>query len=178
MQTHHRLRWIGFVVLLVAAAAGADDELPAYAAGDRLVPFTLEDQHGEPGSVDDQVRVVLFAADMDAGDLVDAALQADPSLHDLAALGAVFVSDIHRMPAIITRLFALPSMRRRPYRMLLDREPGPTVRLPREEGKVTILQLEALTVASVAFAADAAEVAAALRPDGANASGEGAGSGS
>ena len=29
------------------------------------------------------------------------------------------------MPAVITRLFALPSLRRRPYRMLLDREPRP-----------------------------------------------------
>ncbi len=176
MQILHRLRWIGLVALLLPVAAAADDALSAYAAGDRIVPFTLEDQHGEPGSVDDQVRVVLFASDMDAGDVVDAALQADPSLHDLGALGAVFVSDIHRMPAIITRLFALPSMRRRPYRMLLDGEPGPTVRLPREEGKVTILQLEALTVSSVSYAADAAEVAAALRPDAANAGESGCGS--
>ena len=156
---------IALAVLLLALPASAEDELAAYAPGDRLVPFTLEDQHGEPGSVDDQVRVVLFAADMDGGDLVNAALEADASLHDLAALGAVFVSDIHRMPALITRMFALPSMRRRPYRMLLDREPGPTVRLPREEGRVTILQLDALTVESISYAADAAAVAAALRPE-------------
>jgi hypothetical protein len=149
--------------LFLASGAGADETPAPYGEGDRMVPFTLEDQHGEPASVDDRVRVVLFAADMDAGDLVNEALEPDASLHDLAAHGAVFVSDIHRMPALISRLFALPSMRRRPYRMLLDREPGPTLRLPRQEGRVTVLRLENLVIRSVEFVDDSAGVATALR---------------
>lgn len=147
-----------------ASSVSAQEPAPVYVAGDRVVPFTLSDQYGEPGSVDDRTRVVLFAAEMDAGDLVHEALEANASLRDLAALDAVFVSDIHRMPALVSRLFALPSMRRRPYRMLLDREPGPTVRLPREEGRVTILRLNALVIESVTFAADAAAIAAELHP--------------
>lgn len=160
-----RLLSVALLVCGVAVPAWAQEPAPAYGAGDSLVPFTLQDQHGEPGSVDEKTRVVLFAADMDGGDLVGSALEADASLQDLTQFGAVFVSDIHRMPALITRLFALPSMRRRPYRMLLDREPGPTVRLPREEGRVTVLRLEGLTVQSVSFVADAAGIAAALRPE-------------
>lgn len=153
------------LALSASLVASAQDAAPMYAAGGRIVPFTLSDQHGEPGSVDDQTRILLFAADMDGGDLVAEALGGDASLQDLAAFGAVFVSDIHRMPTLIVRLFALPSMRKRPYRMLLDREPGPTARLPRKEGSVTILRLDALAVESVTFAADAPSVVAALRPE-------------
>lgn len=155
-----------------AAEAGgeeAEPEGPAAAAapwavGDRIEPFELPDAHGEPGRVDESVRLLLFAADMDAGGLVNEALEGDPSLRDLAARGAVFVSDIHRMPAIVTRLFALPSMRRRPYRMLLDREEaGPTVRIPREEGRVTRIELDALAIRSISFLDSADAVARALR---------------
>jgi hypothetical protein len=151
------------LLAVFAAAAPAGAQEPPLAAGDRLAPFELADQHGAPGKVDESVRLLLFAADMDAGDLVNQALEADPALTDLGARGAVFVSDIHRMPALVTRLFALPSMRRRPYRMLLDRGPGPTLRLPREEGKVSILVLDGLRIRSVAFAATPEAVAEALR---------------
>jgi hypothetical protein len=53
-------------------------------------------------------------------------------------------------------------MRRRPYRMLLDREPGPTARIPREPGKVTLLELEALVIRRIAYLASADAVAGAL----------------
>jgi hypothetical protein len=152
--------------LLIAAPTGAEQPAPvrAWAAGDRIEAFELADQHGEPGQVDAAVRLLLFAADMDAGGLVNEALEADPSLQDLAARGAVFVSDIHRMPALVTRLFALPSMRRRPYRMLLDREEvGPSARIPREEGKLTLLALDALTIRRIEHLDSAKSVAEALR---------------
>jgi hypothetical protein len=152
-----------------AAPARAEEPAqpaPPWIAGDRLEAFELADQHGEPGRVDAGVRLLLFAADMDAGKLVRDALEADPSLQDLAARGAVFVSDIHRMPALVTRLFALPSMRRRPYRMLLDRGPGPTVRIPREPGKLTLLELDALAIRAISFLDSPDAVAQALRAAG------------
>ena len=148
---------------LAFAAPGAGAEEPPWQAGERLAPFELADQHGQPGRVDESVRLLLFTADMDAGDLVKAALEADPKLQDLAAHRAVWISDIHRMPALITRLFALPSLRKRPYRMLLDRGPGPSARIPREEGKVSVVELDALVVRGVSFADAPEAVAAALR---------------
>jgi hypothetical protein len=144
----------GLAAAALAAPLRAEEAPPsAWSAGERIEAFELEDQHGAPGRVDEGVRHLLFAADMDAGDLVNGALEEDPALRDLAARGAVFVSDIHRMPVVITRLFALPSMRRRPYRMLLDRGPGPSVRIPRQPGQVTWVELDALVVRSVDFVA-------------------------
>ena len=157
-----RAACLSLIAALALAASSAAEDAP-WQAGDRLPPFELDDQHGVPGRVDESVRLLLFTADMDAGDVVRAALEGDAKLRDLAAHGAVWVSDIHRMPAVVTRLFALPSMRRRPYRMLLDRGPGPTVRIPREEGKVSVLVLDALVVKSVAFVGAPKGIAEALR---------------
>jgi hypothetical protein len=134
--------------------------------GDRLEVFELADAHGELGRVDGGVRLVLFTADMDGGKLVQQAL-ADPALQDLAAHGAVYVADVSRMPALVTRLFALPSIRRRPYRTLLDLAPDPTVRMPREPGKVTLVELDGLEVRGVRFADAPEAVAAAVRAAGA-----------
>jgi hypothetical protein len=155
-----RLALVLAAALVAGAPAAADD--PPWRAGDRLQPFELSDPHGETGRVDERLRLVLFTADMDAGRLVQQALE-DPALQDLEAHRAAYVADVSRMPAVVTRLFALPSMRRRPYRTLLDTEPGPTTRIPREAGKVTLLALDGLTVESVRFADTPQAVAAAIR---------------
>jgi hypothetical protein len=148
------------LALTPAAPARAGDA--PYQAGDRLEAFELADAHGEVVRVDEGVRLVLFTADMDAGDVVEKAL-ADPALQDLAAHGAVYAADVSRMPAVVTRLFALPSIRRRPYRTLLDTGPGPTTRIPREADRVTLLELDALVVRGVRFEAAPEAVAAAVR---------------
>jgi hypothetical protein len=148
------------LALSLAGAARSDDA--PWQPGDRIEAFELADAHGAPGRVDERVRLVLFTADMDGGKLVQQAL-ADPALQDLATHGAVYVADVSRMPALVTRLFARPSMRRRPYRTLLDPGPGPTVRMPREPGKVTLLALDALSVRSVHFADAPETVASAVR---------------
>lgn len=147
------------VLAPAGSARGADEP---WRSGDRITAFELADAHGEPGRVDEAVRLVLFTADMDAGKIVAKALE-DASLQDLAAHGAVYVADISRMPAVISQLFAMPSIRRRPYRTLLDSVPEATLRIPREEGKVTLLRLDALEVRAVELTADAGAVAAALR---------------
>lgn len=146
----------------LALAASARGEDAPWQAGDRLEPFELADPHGVAGRIDEGVRLVLFTADMDGGKLVQAALE-DAALQDLAAHGAVYIADISRMPALVTRVFAMPSIRRRPYRTLLDPGPGPSVRMPREAGKVTLLELDALAVKSVRFADAPEAVASAVR---------------
>ena len=54
----------------------------------------------------------------------------------------LYVADIHGMPSFIARMFAIPSMQKRPYPMLLDRDGAATARFPSEEGKATLLFLE------------------------------------
>ena len=99
--------------LRIAAAA-------TLAPGMQLPEITLADQHDVKASIGPEVRIVIFTRDMDAAGIVEEALAADGAAA-LANANAVFVSDIHRMPGMISKLFALPAMRKRPYRMMLDR---------------------------------------------------------
>jgi len=142
----------------MASAAGAAE--PAK-VGSSLAPRTLEDQYGEAHSLDESVRIVVFHRDMQAGDLLKAAL-ADTSGEQLAELGVAYLADIAGMPRLVARLFALPAMRRRAYPMWLDRDGTQTADLPSQPGRVTVLRLELLKVTAVEFLEAAPELRAAL----------------
>jgi hypothetical protein len=144
----------------VAGAAAADAEAEIVAVGGTLAPIALEDQHGQPGSVDASTRAVLLTRDMDAGGFVREVLATDGAAK-LERAGAVYVADGQRMPAPIRRLISLPRMRERPYRVLLDTDGGPTSPLPSEEGKAW-LRLDGLRVVEVRFLGTAEEVGVAL----------------
>ena len=150
--------WLAALLLGLVPSAGAAQSV---ALGEVLAPIALEDQHGQPGGVDAGTRAVLLSRDMDGGALVRGALASDGAAR-LEHAGAVYVADVHAMPALIRRLFAIPRMRERPYRVLLDLDGGPTARLPAEAGKATWLRLDSLRVVEVRFLTSADEVSTAL----------------
>ena len=150
-----RLAALGLVLAATLATAAPVD------VGTALAGFTLDDQHGVPGTVDGRTRIVLFTREMKGGDVAKAALAgADQSFLD--ARGLVYVADVSRMPAVVLRLFALPRLRERPYRMLLDRDGTQTRELPSPEGHATVLFLTELRVTRIADYGSAAELRAAL----------------
>jgi hypothetical protein len=93
-------------------------------------------------------------------DVAKAAL-AEGGTERLARAGAVYLADVHRMPGIIRRTIGEPRLRRRPDRMLLDREGNATRDLPRE-GEATLLVLEDLRVVRLEYHRDGVALAAAL----------------
>jgi hypothetical protein len=143
-------------LLLVGAAAHA----APLAVGDPLPPLALEDQHGRPGSTGN-ARVVVVSRDMESGDVVKNALAG----RDQAFLdrhGVVYVANINGMPAVITRLFALPRMRERPYRMLLDRDGSATRDVPAVPGRPTVLAVDGGRIVRIEQPKDPGALAAAL----------------
>jgi hypothetical protein len=135
---------------LAAGAALAEPDAPSQ-IGDRLDGFALPDQFDTEHQLDASVRIVLFGRDMDGGNLLKAALD-EEGVSLLEAMHAIYVADIHRMPSLIARMFALPSMRKRPYPVWIDKEGEVTARLPSEPGKATILGLRELRITSIEFA--------------------------
>jgi hypothetical protein len=100
---------------------------------------------------------------MEAGDVVKKALAG----RDQAFLdehGVVYVANISGMPAVITRLFALPRMRERPYRMLLDRDGNATKDIPAVPGRPTVLTLVRGQVVRVSQPGDPGALAAEIAP--------------
>ena len=153
MQT----RIVTLAAVLCAGAVGA----ASLGVGMRIPPITLSDQHDVEGAVRSDTRCVLYSRDMGAAKVVNEVLANAPALLDAA--GGVVVSDLSRMPRVITSLFALPALRKRPYRILLDRDGKATADWPFKKGAVTVLFLTDMTIARVDYVDSAETLRAALR---------------
>lgn len=148
--------------VVVFGCLGSARAEESYKQGDRMVEIVLEDQHGASGTVDGDTARLLFARDMDAGDVVKAALAEDGAAL-LDSGGTVYVADISGMPGLVRRLFALPKMRKRGYSMLLDVEGEVTQRIPTKAGSATLIDLDALEITNLFYISDVEELKAALR---------------
>ena len=146
--------------LLAALLLATTAHAAQLAVGDAMPPLVLEDQHGKAGSIAG-ARVVVISRDMEAGDVVKKSLAG----RDQAFLdqhGIVYVANISGMPAVVTRLFAMPRMRKRPYRMLLDRDGNATKDVPAVAGRPTVLAVDDGRVVRVSQPGDPGTLAADL----------------
>ena len=146
------------LVLLLSALS-----MPAFAAniGDHLTPWTLQDQHDQPYTLDAQTRVLLVARNMDGSKLVKAALENQPKGY-LEARNVAFLADVQRMPSLIGKFIAIPAMRDYSYRVVLDRDGSIAAHYPGAEDKVLWLQLDDATLVAQQEFASADALRAAL----------------
>ncbi|HYC00487.1 MAG TPA: hypothetical protein VEC57_15245 [Candidatus Limnocylindrales bacterium] len=144
-----------------SALAGDDAAVAQLKAGDALPSLALPDQHGTRATVGADTRLLLFSRDMDGGGFVKEAL-AEGGKDKLDAAGAVYIADVSGMPGFVRSTFALPSMRKRPYPILLDETGEHTRALPSQKGKATVMRIEGGRIADVTYASSTAEVIAAL----------------
>lgn len=127
--------WPLLLLILVPCAAQALE------VGERLAPWTLLDQFDKPYTFNEQTQTLLVARSMDAAKLVNGALQDKPEGF-LEARKTVFVADIHKMPALISKMFAVPGMRAYSYRIMLDRDARVVPRYEGDIDKVLWLQVQ------------------------------------
>ena len=149
-----RLRLASLALLLALPLAG---QAASYATGSAMPAFSLEDQHGKKVSLQPDTRLVLFAADKAASDLANEVLGNEKE-GVLERLQAVYLADISGMPALVTRMFALPAMRALPFPIGLAREASVLAELPRQKGTVSVIRLADGKVSSVEHAHDAPQL--------------------
>lgn len=123
--------------------------------------LTLKDQHEQPVVVGPTTRKVIFAAEKTVSDLVVNALGTQGKTA-LARAGAVYVADISAMPAIISRLFALPKLRELSFPVALAHEAVAVADLPRRAGAATVLTLDNGQVTQVQYLQTEAQLRQAL----------------
>ena len=166
-----RIAAVLLALVLVATSRGFAEAPPAAdappgAVDVALADLWLADQHGDIHPVPPDTRTIVFAADMTGSKIVNALLGARDADY-LPRRHAVFIADIHGMPRIITRLFALPRMRGYPYRILLIDDAATGARFPRRSGEVTVLHVRDLRAVASAYVRDVAALTRALEGDGA-----------
>lgn len=115
-----------------------------------LTTITLPNQWGKSVEINKNTQLVVFSADKASGNLVKEVF-GDLALTDLSKRNWTYVADISGMPSLITKMFALPKMKKYPFAMGLDREGKVTQALPRETDKVSVIQLQQLKVVDAQF---------------------------
>jgi hypothetical protein len=165
-KSHERQRfWITAAMALSAALwISVSATAAPLAAGSAMPTMILNDQHDKAVAVGPATRWVVFTAEKPVSDMVSAVLAAEPAgVADRLRL--VYVADISGMPALVTRMFALPKLRELPFPIALVREPTQVAQvtdIPRTAGSATVLRLEDGRLTQVATARQAAELRALL----------------
>lgn len=139
------------LVLLLAFACASEPKPAALKVGGTVPRVMLYDQNEQPHRIDESVRVIFFAREMEGGKVIRALLDKEGPKY-LDAHRAVYVADISEMPRLIASMVAIPQMRsERPYPTLLDRDGKATASYPSEEGRVTVLVLDKLRVKAIVY---------------------------
>lgn len=112
--------------------------------------------------LDASVRALVFTADKQASAWVNPVL-ADWGAAAMVQHRVIALADISAMPALITRMFALPKLRELPFSLGLVLEAAQTADLPRQPGQATLILLKALEVTDIRFLPDVAALQSALQ---------------
>jgi len=113
-----------------------------------LPPFN--DQFDKPAEVSSETQLLIFVAEMEPSKVVHEVLKNETS-STMKQKKIYFLSDIHRMPSLITRFIALPKMRDYSYPVALIREEGISNDLPREKGKISLFFLNSKKIQKIQF---------------------------
>jgi hypothetical protein len=130
-------RWLatGFFCACLTASAWAGE----LAVGDAVPGFSAKDQFGKEFKFEAGLRFLLLGFDMGTGKLANYKL-AELGAGGLEKQGAVYVLDVHTMPAV-AKFFALPKMQKYPHRIVLAETESLLAAFPHQPEKITILAL-------------------------------------
>lgn len=129
--------------------------------GSALPTLSLKDQHEKPAEIPSDTRQILFAADNAGAELVTTLLDAKPG-NWLQESQRVYLADIHKMPGLISRMFALPKLREKPYKIVLGREESDLAAWPRQKGCVTLIPVTAGKLGKPDYACSATALQSAM----------------
>jgi hypothetical protein len=120
--------------------------------GQSLDPIIFQDQFKEEVSLDQETRFVLFSSSMHANKLVKEVFEElDWTQEDLDTMNILYVADIHRMPALISKWIAIPGMRKYDVSIALDRKGELTKDWQSKEEAVSFFQLDQLEISKLSF---------------------------
>ena len=161
---HLMLKWLGATALsslwsLSCAWAQSAEGPPRL--GQPWPAIVLQDQHGEPWTLQPETRQVLVAVSRQASNLALAVLSSQPEGF-LEARRVQYLADMSRMPGFITRAVALPSLRAQPFRVGVVLEEGRLADWAVQPEQITLFELDQGLVTAVRSLPDEAALREAL----------------
>ena len=122
-------------------AVTAQSHAELLAVGDVMEPYTLPDQFDKEHTLAESTRAVLIASEKKISQVINTCLASKEDGY-LASKHLEYVSDISPMPAPITKLFALPKMKKQKFPIILNRDDSFKDSYPRQDGKMALFLLD------------------------------------
>jgi len=153
------------ILILIASVCASICQAEWAEVGKPFPSYTLEDQFGQTNTLSGETRFVIVASEKDVSGRVNDWLKTKEPNY-LAGLKTEYVSDIEPMPGIITSLFALPKMKKYPFKLLLATEKSFAATYPKQKGRIALFALDANQVLTeIHYVETAAEIEALLTTD-------------
>jgi len=130
--------------------------------GSTLSAIELNTQHGKSVKVANDVKTLIFSVEKAPSDLINSFLMKQDAKF-LANNKAYFIADISRMPSMITKMFAIPKMKKRPYNILLAKNETQVAFIPRKKEFVSVLKIAGGKVTAVEFVNNVDQLAKAFK---------------
>ena len=148
-----------FVLLLIFSPAVFS---APYEVGDKLQTFSLSDQHEKLNHINNETRIILFSRDKAGGQLITAALSGIAKEY-LIEQHIVYITDISAMPGFISNYVAIPSMRKKSFSILLDKEGKVTAQFPDKDNTATLIFVDSLNIKNIMHLHSAEEIQQLLK---------------
>ncbi|MCW7488649.1 hypothetical protein [Leptospira meyeri] len=145
------------ILFLTLTLSAEEQAAPTLVLGNVLPEINYTNQWEEPSPIPMETTKVIFIADMDASKIIHPILEKEGKGY-LESKQAVLISDIHRMPSLISKFVALPKMKSYPYTLRLVREEKVADPFPRTKGSLTLIQLKAGKITKIQISNAEAEI--------------------
>jgi hypothetical protein len=129
------------LILLLALSGITAAQAQVAEKGKPFPPYTLPDQFDQTNTLSRETRYVIITSQMEISGLVNTWLKGKTN-DFLSTQRIEYVADITPMPQLITKLFALPKMKKYPFRLLLARDPKFAATYPRQTGRIALFILD------------------------------------
>jgi hypothetical protein len=121
----------------------------SFKINEKITHFSLVNQFDEKQTVTDEIEILLVSFEKGTGADVNEFL-ANQKSDFLKEHHAIFIANISGMPMVITKMFALPKMRKYQHNILLIYDENDT-RFQSKEGKTTLYRLKNGIIHNIEF---------------------------
>ena len=123
--------------------------------------YKYETPQGRNMRVSRKTEIVILAFEKETGALVNKYLDTkDP--YYLLDKHVVFIADIHKMPAMVTKMFALPKLQEFKHPIYLSYGEKFATDMPNKKTKITILEIENAKIKNISYISTKKELIEAI----------------
>lgn len=147
-----------FIISVTAVYAGFLEQNSHIA---RLNDFEYKTPTDEVVKIPKDVKIIIVSFEKETGVLVNEYLGEQDAAY-LKKYHGVFIADIHKMPTIITNMFAIPKLKKYKHPIHINYGEGFATVVPSKEDKVTLFFVENSRIKDIAYVSTKEELKTAI----------------